>query len=185
MARIIGGSGKGRRLQAPKGDVTRPSAARLRQSLFDMLAPRLPGCRFLDLFAGSGAVGLEALSRGAAHVTLVDASAAAVDSIRRNLASLAAAGGDTRVLRQDARAALIGLAAAGEPFDVVYVDPPYDSDLYLPVLEATAAVLRADGVVVAEHFKKRELPERIGRLLRTRVAQTGDHRLSFYRTDTT
>jgi 16S rRNA (guanine(966)-N(2))-methyltransferase RsmD len=181
VARIIAGKGKGRRLKAPAGEATRPTAARLRQSLFDILSPRLPGCRFLDLFAGSGAIGLEALSRGAVHVTLVDEDREAVDSIRRNAAALAAAGGEARVLRQDARAAVMGLAAAGDRFDLVYLDPPYGSDLYEPVLERVAPLLRDDGLAVAEHFHKRDLPERIGRLERVRVARTGDHRLSFYR----
>ena len=89
-----------------------------------MLAPLLPGCRFLDLFAGSGAIGLEALSRGAAHVTFVDRSAAAVQSVRDNAARLGA-GGEVRALRQDALSALAGLRAAGERFDLVYVDPPF------------------------------------------------------------
>jgi len=86
MARIIGGQGKGRRLKAPKGLATRPTGARVRQTLFDILAPRLPGCRFLDAFAGAGAVGLEALSRGAARAVFVDSDPEAVDAIRANLA---------------------------------------------------------------------------------------------------
>ncbi|HEY7411384.1 MAG TPA: 16S rRNA (guanine(966)-N(2))-methyltransferase RsmD [Vicinamibacteria bacterium] len=180
MTRIIGGQGKGRRLTAPRGDRTRPTGARLRQSLFDILAPRLPGCRFLDLCAGSGAVGLEALSRGAAHVTLVDEDAAAVASIRANAAVLQGAGGETRVLRQEARAALAGLRASGDRFDVIFVDPPYDSPQYEVVIEAADAVMAEGGVVVAEHFHKRDLPETIGRLSRTRGARIGDHRLSFY-----
>src|SRR5207244_6813089 len=92
-ARIIGGQGKGRRLKAPKGLATRPTGARVRQTLFDILAPWLPGCRFLDAFAGAGAVGLEALSRGAALVVLVDAAADAVAAMRTNAAALTGGGG--------------------------------------------------------------------------------------------
>ena len=183
MARIIGGEGKGRRLKAPRGLDTRPTAARVRQTLFDILAARLPGCRFLDAFAGSGAVGLEALSRGAALVVFVESAAGAVAALRANAEALARAGGNVRVLRQDARAALAALADAGESFDVIYVDPPYASDLYEKALEQAGrkGLLGEDGVVVAEHFHKRALPERIGALARTREVRVGDHRLSFYR----
>jgi 16S rRNA (guanine(966)-N(2))-methyltransferase RsmD len=183
MARIIAGEGKGRRLKAPRGLDTRPTAARVRQTLFDILAARLPGCRFLDAFAGSGAVGLEALSRGAALVVFVESAAGAVAALRANADALARAGGKVRVLRQDARAALAALADAGESFDVIYVDPPYASDLYEKALEQAGrnGLLGEDGVVVAEHFHKRALPERIGALARTREVRVGDHRLSFYR----
>jgi 16S rRNA (guanine(966)-N(2))-methyltransferase RsmD len=181
LARIIAGEGKGRRLKAPKGLTTRPTAARVRQTLFDILAPWLPGCRFLDVFAGAGAVGLEALSRGASRVVLVDASAGAVAALRANAAALAHAGGEVRIVRQDARVALAAFADAQDRFDVVYVDPPYAGDLYEPVLARAAGLLAEDGVVVAEHFHKRALPERIGALTRTREVRVGDHRLSFYR----
>ena len=134
MSRIIGGAGKGRRLKTAAGESTRPTGARVRQSLFDILAPVIPGCRFLDAFAGNGGVGLEALSRGAARVVLVDRSAGAVEAAQQNVRALAHAGGDVQVFRQDARMAAAALAARGERFDVVYLDPPYDSDQYEPLL---------------------------------------------------
>lgn len=183
MTRIIGGQGKGRRLHTPAGDATRPTAARVRQTLFDILAPELPGSRFLDAFAGSGAVGLEALSRGAARAVLVDSDAAAVAALRANAQALRAAGGEVQVLRQDARLALAALADEGVRFDLVYLDPPYGSALYEQVIEQVDALrlLEPDGLLVAEHFHKRVLPETIGRLSRTRQVRVGDHRLSFYR----
>jgi 16S rRNA (guanine(966)-N(2))-methyltransferase RsmD len=183
VTRIIGGHGKGRRLHTPAGQTTRPTAARVRQTLFDILAPELPGCRFLDAFAGSGAVGLEALSRGAARAVFIDISAPAVTALRANVQALRAAGGEAQVLRQDARLALAALADDGVRFDVVYLDPPYDSGLYEDVIEQVDALglLEPGGLLVAEHFKKRALPETIGRLARTRQVQVGDHRLSFYR----
>ena len=119
MTRIIGGTGKGRRLRTPRGDATRPTGARVRQTLFDILAPRVPGCRFLDAFAGNGGVGLEALSRGAARVVLVDQSRAAIEVIRENARLVAAAGGDVQIYDQDARVALAALADSGVRFDVV------------------------------------------------------------------
>jgi 16S rRNA (guanine966-N2)-methyltransferase len=180
MTRIITGHAKGRRLQAPAGDATRPTGARVKQTLFDILAPRLPGCRFLDAFAGSGGIGLEALSRGASRVVLVETAAPAIAVLRANAALLSGAGGEVRIFRQDARVALPALASAGERFDVVYVDPPYASDLYEPAIAACEALLSEDGVVAAEHFHKRALPETIGRLARTREVRVGDHRLSFF-----
>jgi 16S rRNA (guanine966-N2)-methyltransferase len=182
VSRLIGGQGRGRRLKLPAGDQTRPTGARVRQTLFDILAPEVPGSRFLDLCAGGGGVGLEALSRGARRVVLVDQSAAAVEAIRTNAAALGGLGGEVKVFRQEATTAAAGLAAAGERFDVVFLDPPYESELYEALLEAAAdGLLDDEGVAVAEHFHKRALPERIGRLVRTRSVRIGDHRLSFYR----
>jgi len=184
MPRIIGGAGKGRRLKAAAGEATRPTGARVRQSLFDILAPIVPGCRFLDAFAGTGGVGLEALSRGAAKVVLVDRSASAVEAAQANARALAAAGGEAQVFRQDARAAVGALGDQGQRFDVVFLDPPYDSDLYEPLLAhlgQEGSALAEGGLVVAEHFHKRPLPETIGALERTRQKRVGDHCLSFYR----
>jgi 16S rRNA (guanine(966)-N(2))-methyltransferase RsmD len=180
MTRIIGGTGKGRRLRSPRGEATRPTGARVRQTLFDILAPRLPGCRFLDAFAGSGSVGLEALSRGASRVVLVERGREALEVARANAQALAGRGGDVQVFHQDARVALAALADAGARFDVVFLDPPYDSDLYEPMLDLSALVLERGGLVVAEHFHKRGLPETIGALARTRSVRIGDHRLTFY-----
>ncbi len=183
MSRIIGGAGKGRRLKTAAGDTTRPTGARVRQSLFDILAPVIPGCRFLDAFAGNGGVGLEALSRGAATVVLVDKAQAAVEAAKENARALASAGGEVRVFRQDARTAIGAFADQGMQFDIVYLDPPYESDLYLPLLAllGEGALLARDGVVVAEHFHKRPLPETMGALTRTREKRVGDHCLSFFR----
>ena len=185
MSRIIGGAGKGRRLKTAAGDATRPTGARVRQSLFDILAPEIPGCTFLDAFAGNGSVGLEALSRGAARVVLVDRSAPAVEAARENARALAAAGGEVQVFRQEAQTALAAFADRGQRFDVVYLDPPYASELYEPLLARIGeGLLRDAGVAVAEHFHKRPLPERIGALVRSRLVRIGDHCLSFYRRET-
>jgi len=183
MSRIIAGAGKGRRLKTAGGDATRPTGARVRQSLFDILAPVISDCRFLDAFAGNGGVGLEALSRGAAKVVLVDKAAAAVEAAKENARTLAHAGAEVQVFRQDARTAIGSLGDQGMQFDVVYLDPPYDSNLYEPVLAllGEGPLLAEGGVVVAEHFHKRPLPETIGALTRTREKRVGDHCLSFYR----
>ena len=173
--RVIAGAAKGRRLQAPRGEATRPTGDRVKQTLFDILTPRLDGCRFLDLFSGSGAIGLEAASRGAAEVVLVDQSRAAVQAAEANIAMLGLPG--VIVLKQPVLAAMKQL---GTPFDVIFLDPPYDSGLYEPVLQAAGELVAAEGVVVAEHFHKRELAGTIGRLQLTRGVRVGDHRLSFF-----
>lgn len=180
--RIIGGQSKGRRLRAPRGGATRPTGDRVKQTVFDILAPRIAGCRFLDVFAGAGGMGLEALSRGAARVVLVDNNRAAVEAIQENLAALKV-DGQAQICRQDARVALAALSDAGVRFDIAYLDPPYDSPLYEELLEqmGRTRLLQADGLVIAEHFHKRALPETIGGLARTRDVRIGDHRLSFYR----
>jgi 16S rRNA (guanine966-N2)-methyltransferase len=176
--RVIAGRAKGRRLRAPAGDDTRPTGDRVKQTLFDILAPRIPEARFLDLFAGSGAIGLEAASRGAAEVVLVDQGRAAVEAARANVEAL---GLDGVLVLKLAVGAAVQKLAGGQPFDVVFLDPPYDSPLYEDVLDALPSVLAADGVAVAEHFHKRVLPDTIGALALTRSVRVGDHRLSFYR----
>jgi 16S rRNA (guanine966-N2)-methyltransferase len=183
VSRIIAGRGRGRRLKSPAGLATRPTGGRVRQTLFDILAPEVPGCRFLDAFAGNGGVGLEALSRGAATVVLVDKSRAAIQAIRHNARVLAADGGEVEVFQQDARTALEALADQGRRFHIVYLDPPYASDLYEPLLATLGEgrLLTDGGWVVAEHFHKRVLPETIGVLEQARSVRVGDHRLSFYR----
>lgn len=181
MTRIIAGRSGGRRLKTPAGQKTRPTGARVRKTLFDILAPRLAGCRFLDAFAGAGGVGLEALSRGASRVVLLETSAPAVAALKENTRALAGASGTAVVLRQDARLALPALLSRGERFDVVFLDPPYEGRLYEETLPGAAALLDDAGLLIAQHFHKRALPETIGRLQRTRLVRIGDHCLSFYR----
>jgi 16S rRNA (guanine966-N2)-methyltransferase len=120
--RIVAGAARGRRLTAPKGTDVRPTTDRVKEALFSALQPLLPGARVLDLFAGSGQLGLEALSRGAASVTLVERSRPALDTLRRNIEVVGLAG--THVVGRDVAAALRE-PLPGEPFDLVLLDPPY------------------------------------------------------------
>jgi 16S rRNA (guanine(966)-N(2))-methyltransferase RsmD len=182
MIRVIAGRAKGRKLVAPEGLETRPTGARVRQTLFDILAPRIAGARFLDLCAGAGAVGFEALSRGASRVVLVDSSPAAVRALKANAEALRSAGGDVAILRQDARRAIASLADEGRSFELVFLDPPYQGGLYEEVLAGLgeSPLLAEHGLVVAQHFKKHALPETIAGLSRSRAVRVGDHQLSFY-----
>jgi 16S rRNA (guanine966-N2)-methyltransferase len=151
--RVVAGSFRGRRLQAPPGRGTRPTADRVREALFSILGP-LGGVRVLDLFAGSGALGIEALSRGAATAVFVDSDARAVAAVRRNLEAL---GVDAPVHRRDALAYLRGAREA--PFDVVFLDPPYSSASQLagPLSERLPALLAENGLIVSESDKRHPL----------------------------
>ena len=156
MPRVIAGSRGGRRIEAPRGEVTRPTAERVREALFSILGQRVAGARVLDLFAGSGALGLEALSRGAAQVTFVDAAPAAIRAVRANLAALEL---DGEIVRGDALAALRAARAAARQYDLILIDPPYRlSERLAPGLsEELGGVLAPDGRAVTESDRRRPL----------------------------
>ena len=168
---------------------TRPTSDRLRETVFNVLAPRIEGARFLDLYAGSGAVGIEAVSRGAQNVIMVERAAPALKILRGNLEKLGLRGA-VRVEPVSVRAFLKKLQPESSEFafDVVFLDPPYDAwdeyALTLGLLGGDASRLLAnDAVVVAEHRRKEKLKDRYGVLLRTRVLEQGDAALSFYRAE--
>ncbi len=181
--RVIGGSFRSRALKAPAGPATRPTSDRLRETLFNVLAPRIEGARFLDLYAGSGAVGIEGLSRGAAEVVFVERAAAALKVLRGNLAGLGLAG-RFRIVAGSV-GGFVRAPEQGGRFDVVFLDPPYDAageyEAVLGALGGRAAGLLAEGaVVVAERRRKDRLADRYGGLGRTRLLEQGDTGLSFY-----
>jgi 16S rRNA (guanine(966)-N(2))-methyltransferase RsmD len=185
--RIIAGTFRSRQLKSLKGLALRPTSDRLRESLFNVLAERIPGCRFLDVFAGTGAVGIEALSRGAAEVVFLENHAPAATLIQKNLDSLGIRG-RTRILKLDALRGLQRLAAehtpASAPFDIGFLDPPYaHADEYRRVLTflGSAPFLAPGGLVIAEHRRTFDLPEAFGQLERVRVLRQGDVSLSFFR----
>jgi 16S rRNA (guanine966-N2)-methyltransferase len=153
--RIIAGSRKGHTIYAPKGVATRPTADRVREAAFNLIGP-VDGATVLDLYAGSGAMGMEALSRGAAGAVFVEADREAARAIERNLDRLRLSG--ATVLRQDARTALTGEVGAGRVYDLVLVDPPYDEweRLEPRLAPYLASVLAADGLVVVETSSKVE-----------------------------
>ncbi len=182
--RVIAGTYRSRPLQAPPGLATRPTSDRLRETLFNILQPRLEGCRFVDLYAGSGAVGIEAISRGAAHVYFAENAPNALAAIRKNLASLKIAGGFALEDRSAGRL-LSSLAKARRPVDIVFFDPPYEveeeySNTLHMISQQHEALLRPGAVVVVEHRKKRPLAARFGVLELQRVVKQGDAALSFY-----
>ncbi|MDR3741681.1 MAG: 16S rRNA (guanine(966)-N(2))-methyltransferase RsmD [Terracidiphilus sp.] len=179
--RIIAGEFRSRVLEAPVGMATRPTSDRLRETLFNVLAPRMEGVAFLDLYAGSGAVALEAASRGAVRVEAVERAQPALKALQANLRKL----GAERRVRVHALSVAAYLKRTVGQFDVVFLDPPYDAateyEATLNALGGAAAGLLADGaVVIAEHRRKEKLEESYGALKRTRLLEQGDAALSFF-----
>lgn len=176
--RVIGGKFKGRRLAAPRWEGLRPTSDKLRETLFNVLAPRIAGARVVDGFAGTGAVGIEALSRGAAHVTFVERDARALRLIAENLARC----GVGRERYTIARADFLSPRQWGhaEGADLVLLDPPYDLTEGDAVLAAAAAALAPGGLTVLEHARRRPGPDRAAGLRRTRLLVSGDSALSLY-----
>jgi 16S rRNA (guanine(966)-N(2))-methyltransferase RsmD len=182
--RIIAGTFRSRPLQAPAGLATRPSSDRLRETLFNVLAPRIEGAHFLDLYAGSGAVGLEALSRGAEHVVFVEHAPAALKVLQANLARLRLTAGFS-IQSGSVGAYLRRALPESKRFDLVFLDPPYDETKeYATTLgllgSAAANLLTVGAVVIAEHRRKERLEDCYGSLVRTRLLEQGDAALSFY-----
>jgi 16S rRNA (guanine966-N2)-methyltransferase len=185
--RVIAGAYRSRILKSLKGLALRPTSDRLRETLFNVLGPSVSGARFLDLFAGTGAIGIEALSRGATEVVFIENHPPAATLIRRNLDSLGVRSGFT-VLAADALRGLEKLASrqkgTGPGFDYIFLDPPYAAaENYARVLKflGSADLLAPGGIVVAEHRRSFDLPEEAGALRRVRILRQGDAALSFYR----
>ncbi|HKF26134.1 MAG TPA: 16S rRNA (guanine(966)-N(2))-methyltransferase RsmD [Candidatus Acidoferrum sp.] len=182
--RIIAGTFRSRQLKPLKRLRIRPTSDMLRETLFNILGPRVEGARFLDLFAGTGAVGIEAVSRGAAHVVLVENDRAAARLISENLALLGISA-EARLLPADAISAIAKIETErAAPFEFLFLDPPYanerDYHSVLCTLEASPLV-SGDSMVIAEHRKTVALPAEIGRLRQFRSLQQGDAALSFYK----
>lgn len=178
--RITGGIGRGRKLRVPAGDKVRPTSDKVKQALFNILGERVSGAVFLDLFAGAGGIGLDALSRGAAQVVFVDGSRESLVVIKQNIEALDLAD-SAQVIAAQAESFL---KRPSGPYDIIFLDPPYKMELApLLGLIAQAGMLKPEGIVVAEHFKKRPSPERAGGLARYREAVYGDTVLAFYKAE--
>jgi 16S rRNA (guanine966-N2)-methyltransferase len=185
--RVIAGQYRSRVLHAPPGLDTRPTSDRLRETLFNVLAPHIEGSIFLDLYAGAGAVGIEALSRGAAQAIFVEKAEPALRAIRTNLAALGIK--DNYALEaRSVSAAIKRLKETGQHANLVFLDPPYPlENEYAATLNQLGgecgSVLVPGALVIAEHEKRRELDAQYGILIRYRILKQGDAALSFYRTD--
>jgi len=183
--RVIAGAARNRVLAAPEGHETRPTGERVREAFFSMVQTRLPGSWFLDLYAGSGAMGIEALSRGAAHAVFVDNASKALRVLRDNLktaglAPLAA------VHHLDAPANLSRLHRPENGYDIVFADPPYHFEQYMELLEALGGtrLVAPDGLVAIEHTIRTEMPDRGGGFQREQTRRYGDSAMSIYHAET-
>lgn len=179
--RIISGIYRGRVIKAPQDSKTRPTSDRLRETLFNILAPRIgEETRFLDLCAGTGAIGIEALSRGAAFVTFVDKSKRSCGLIEENLDKLSVPESQTEILNHEAENFTARDHAPG--WDIAFFDPPYDSDyaLVLQDFGSKSNLLNDGGILVVEHHAKKQIPDEVGSLRRWRVLKQGESSLSFY-----
>ena len=172
--RIVTGTLKGRRLQGPASDDVRPTSDRLRETLFNVLGPSVQGSRVLDAFAGTGAVGLEAISRGAVHVTFYESDPKAWKVAEANIAHCGVEA-SCQMIRGDFMRS-IGTADC----DLVFLDPPYDDGDLNAVLRVAGSHATAGAMIVLEHRRSRETPLEGGGLVRTRVLTSGDSALSFY-----
>src|SRR2546423_11935048 len=184
--RIIAGKYRGRRLKSPPSLQTRPTSDRLRETLFNVLASRIEGASFLDLCAGTGAVGIEALSRSAKHVALVDRTEKMGALIESNLSVLSIEASEYDIATVDAFDFLRKRKTTDTAFNLVFFDPPYSSN-YECVLnfigEHTKRLLQDDAVVIIEHAKQKEISDEFGALKRYRLLKQGDSVLSFYRAE--
>jgi len=179
--RIIGGTYRSRRLQTLAGTATRPTSDRLRETLFNIIGPRVRDARFLDLCAGSGAVGIEALSRGAREAVFIEQSRRACAIIQANLDALGITA-CVNVMNRDARAALKQLAAQASPFDLVFFDPPYAANIYEPILRELAAstLLTNHSMIIVEYHAKTPPARRYGKWEIYREVKQGESALAFY-----
>ncbi len=179
--RVVGGKAKRRRLKAPKGHALRPTADRVKEALFNILPHDLSGSRVLDLYAGTGSLSIEALSRGAEEAVLVDSSRAAEKAIRENLAVLGFSH-RSEVWIAPAFRCLRALCRKGETFDLIFLDPPYEKGLVGKTLKAIAetGLLREKGTVVAEHSVREKVEDKYGPLILQDQRRYGSTLLSFF-----
>jgi len=177
--RVIAGDYRGRILKSPPDARTRPTSDRLRETLFNIIAPRIVDSRFLDLCAGTGAVGIEALSRGANHVTFVDRSRKMCALVRENLALCRVEKERLEIVTDEAAEFL---KHTDSSFDIVFFDPPYSDD-YLRVLSLFThkKKLSEDSLLIIEHHRKNSLPDELDSLKKARIVRQGDSCLSFYK----
>ncbi len=181
MLRVIGGEAKGRRLNILKGKTVRPTADRVKESLFNILGEKIIEAEVLDLFAGVGSLGIESLSRGAKRAVFVDKGTASVRIVRENLALLDFHN-RAEVYREEAGKAVRRLEQRGDKFGLIFIDPPYGSDLAEKALWnlTESRIVEDKGTVVVEHYRKRIMPAEVGSLKLVRDESYGDTSLSFY-----
>lgn len=179
--RVIAGIAKGRKLSSFKGSAVRPTSDRARECLFNILGEKAKGSSFLDLFAGSGAMGIEALSRNAANATFLESDALSIELINKNLEKCDFPNKDFEIIQKDV---LAYLKNSRNQFDIIFVDPPYKTDLAEKTLYCLSKkkLLNPGGIIVVEHYFKKDLKEEINDLKCIRKKKVGDAMFSLYNT---
>jgi len=181
MLRIIGGTARGMKIEAPDTDKTRPTLDRVKESVFNILIPYMADSKVLDLFSGSGNLGIEALSRGASKAVFVDQSRYCTGIIRKNLENVKfmdRAG----ILTMPVERAIPFLAREGEKFDIIFMDPPYNMNFIVKTLQLLDDfdIINKDGIIACEHQKNEIAPDELGRLVKVKDRTYGDTLYSFY-----
>jgi len=181
--RVIAGEFRGRRLDRIEGMEIRPTSDKVKESLFNILGEAVIDCNFLDLFGGTGGIGIEALSRGAKHVVFIDSSIKSIKVLKGNLEHLKITEG-AEVFNTDYETAIKKLHKYNKQFDIIFIDPPYSRGMAQSALVCIAAnpILSDDGLIIAEHDTKDEMPDKVGNLVLYRVKQYANTSLSFYKT---
>lgn len=179
--RIIAGDAKGRRILSPEGKDTRPTSDKVKESMFNILGSKVPDSKVLDLYAGTGNLALEAISRGAQSAVLIDRSRESIKIIHQNI-KLLNYGEYCEVYNNDAIPALNILHRRGLSFDIIFLDPPYHKNILPEVIETiwSLNLLKSTGIIVAEHDTRDVLPDNIKDFVMVKKALYGDTRLSFY-----
>jgi len=180
--RVISGKARGKSIKAPRGKNTRPITAMIKEALFNVIGPDVAGSRWLDLFAGSGAVGIEALSRGARQVVFIDADKTAVDIIRDNLRHCGLEK-EAEVFRNDVFRATRLLLKRSQHFDYIYIDPPFTNEaIFIPVLKdlVSSGLLEVDGTLVIRTPRRFKVPDSIEGMAVNRSDQYGESTLHYY-----
>ena len=178
--RVIAGSAKGRRLKSSLKYSIRPTSDKVKEALFNIIGPRIIESRFLDLFAGTANIGIEALSRGAKHVTFVEKKVSSVELMKRNLQLCGFT--NFEIIHYDVLKIIPSLNNRQRKFGIIFIDPPYNSDLALKTLELLSItnIVEQDHLIIVEHGQKNPLKEQIGDLSSQRIEKFGDTLLSFY-----
>ncbi|MFH0925948.1 MAG: 16S rRNA (guanine(966)-N(2))-methyltransferase RsmD [bacterium] len=179
--RIITGSAKGKKLKAPRGYKTRPTSDKVKEALFDILGERVIGSKFLDLYAGTGSIGIEVLSRGAWKATFVEDTSSLINLIWENLKSCDFVN-NAEVIQADVKKSISSFANRQHKFDIIYIDPPYNSTLAEETLEvlAKSSILSDNHYIIVEHNNKKILPENFWGIVYQKQYEFGDTRLTFY-----
>ena len=175
--RVISGYARGRRIIAPKGTKIRPTSDRVKEAIFNTISPLVAQSDFLDLFAGTGNIGIEALSRGANSCTFVDKSLQAIKCIKNNLSNTGFEDRST-IMLGDSRTIIAKLT---QTYDIIFLDPPYGYDLVIPIMKKLKLLLKEEGIIVVETENKIELPSQCDTFRLLKTSRYGDTQVGYYK----